>query len=97
MQLHHEGIEMDMGAFGSPPIFSTAGIMGGYPAAALRVWAGRTSNLAEVIARGDPLPSTEGPIDATHRVSIAVDHRVSPANLRALVGSANRAGLHSLQ
>ena len=35
--------------------------MGGYPAAALRVWAGRTSNLAEVIARGDPLPSTEGP------------------------------------
>jgi len=56
-----DGIEMDMGAFGSPPIFSTAGIMGGYPAAALRVWAGRNSNLAEVIARGDPLPSTEGP------------------------------------
>ena len=54
------GIEMDMGAFGSPPIFSTAGLMGGYPAPALRVWAGRNTNLADVISRGDPLPSTEG-------------------------------------
>jgi N-methylhydantoinase B/oxoprolinase/acetone carboxylase alpha subunit len=55
-----EGIEMDMGAFGSPPIFSTAGIMGGYPAPALRVWVGRNSNLSEVIASGAPLPSSEG-------------------------------------
>jgi acetone carboxylase, alpha subunit len=55
-----KGIEMDMGAFGSPPIFSTAGLMGGYPAPALRVWVGRDSNLAEVIASGAPLPSTEG-------------------------------------
>jgi len=54
------GIEMEMGAFGSPPIFSTAGLMGGYPAPALRVWAGRNTNLADVISRGDPLPSTEG-------------------------------------
>ena len=54
------GIDMDMGAFGSPPIFSTAGVMGGYPAAALRVWAGRNTNLRDIIARGEPLPSTEG-------------------------------------
>jgi N-methylhydantoinase B/oxoprolinase/acetone carboxylase alpha subunit len=55
-----KGIEMDMGAFGSPPIFSTAGIMGGYPASALRVWVGRNSNLNELMAAGAQLPSSEG-------------------------------------
>lgn len=60
-----KGIEMDMGAFGSPPIFSTAGIMGGYPAPPLRVWVGRNSNLNELIAAGEQLPSSEGD-DPTH-------------------------------
>jgi acetone carboxylase alpha subunit len=55
-----EGIEMEMGAFGSPPIFSTAGLMGGYPAASLRVWVGRRTNVLELIAAGEQLPNGEG-------------------------------------
>ena len=55
-----EGIEMEIGAFGSPPIFSTAGLMGGYPAAALRVWIGTGTNVRAQIEAGNPLPNTEG-------------------------------------
>ena len=55
-----EGTQMDMGSFGSPPVFSTAGLMGGYPAASLRVWVGRNTNVKELIDSGVPLPSGEG-------------------------------------
>jgi N-methylhydantoinase B/oxoprolinase/acetone carboxylase alpha subunit len=55
-----EGIEMEIGSFGSPPIFSTAGLMGGYPAAALRVWIGSSTNVEAMIEAGDLLPNTEG-------------------------------------
>jgi N-methylhydantoinase B/oxoprolinase/acetone carboxylase alpha subunit len=55
-----DGIDMEMGAFGSPPIFSTAGLMGGYPAASLRVWVGRRTNVPEIIGAGVHLPNGEG-------------------------------------
>jgi len=55
-----EGVEMEMGAFGSPPIFSTSGLMGGYPAAALRLWIGRRTNIPELIRTGQRLPAGEG-------------------------------------
>jgi N-methylhydantoinase B/oxoprolinase/acetone carboxylase alpha subunit len=55
-----EGVEMDMGSFGSPPIFSTAGLMGGYPASCLRVWVGTNTDLAAVIAEGREIPRGEG-------------------------------------
>jgi acetone carboxylase alpha subunit len=55
-----EAIEMEIGSFGSPPIFSTAGLMGGYPAAALRVWIGRGANVRALIEAGERLPNTEG-------------------------------------
>ena len=51
---------MEIGSFGSPPIFSSAGLMGGYPAAALRVWIGRNTNVREQIEAGQQLPNTEG-------------------------------------
>ena len=54
------GVEMDMGSFGSPPIFSTAGLMGGYPASCLRVWVGRNTDLEARIAGGLEIPSSEG-------------------------------------
>jgi acetone carboxylase, alpha subunit len=59
-----DGIEMEMGSFGSPPIFSTAGLMGGYPAAPLRVWVGRNTNLRELLVSGEQLPNGEG-LDTT--------------------------------
>lgn len=52
--------EVEMGSFGSPPIFATAGLMGGYPAAPLRVWIGRNTNLRDLIEAGAELPSGEG-------------------------------------
>jgi len=55
-----DGIEMEMGSFGSPPIFSSAGLMGGYPAAPLRVWVGRNTNVGALIAAGESLPNGEG-------------------------------------
>ena len=54
------GTDMEMGSFGSPPIFSTAGLMGGYPAASLRVWVGRNTNLNEMLSQGLALPNGEG-------------------------------------
>jgi N-methylhydantoinase B/oxoprolinase/acetone carboxylase alpha subunit len=55
-----EAVEMEIGSFGSPPIFSSAGLMGGYPAAALRVWIGRNTNVRVQIEAGQQLPNTEG-------------------------------------
>jgi N-methylhydantoinase B/oxoprolinase/acetone carboxylase alpha subunit len=55
-----ESIEMEIGSFGSPPIFSTAGLMGGYPAAALRVWIGSGTDVKAQIEAGAQLPNTEG-------------------------------------
>ena len=55
-----DGIDMEMGSFGSPPIFSTAGLMGGYPGSPLRLWVGRNTNVRELIARGEQLPNGEG-------------------------------------
>jgi acetone carboxylase alpha subunit len=55
-----ESIEMEIGSFGSPPIFSTAGLMGGYPAAALRVWVGSGTDVQAQIEAGQRLPNTEG-------------------------------------
>ncbi len=55
-----DGADMEMGAFGSPPIFSTAGLMGGYPASCLRLWVGTDTRLPELIASGASLPGGEG-------------------------------------
>lgn len=52
--------DIDIGAFGSAPIFSAAGLMGGYPASALYMWIGSNSNLHQLIENGEPLPSGEG-------------------------------------
>ncbi len=55
-----EGARIEMGSFGSPPIFSTTGIMGGYPAPPLRTYIGRGSNLRSLIESGADLPNGEG-------------------------------------
>jgi N-methylhydantoinase B/oxoprolinase/acetone carboxylase alpha subunit len=55
-----DGTDMEMGSFGSPPIFSTAGLMGGYPAAPLRVWVGRNTSVSQLLSEGLDLPSGEG-------------------------------------
>jgi acetone carboxylase alpha subunit len=52
--------DMEMGSFGSAPIFATAGIMGGYPASSLYAWIGRGSNIRDLVAQRRPLPSGEG-------------------------------------
>lgn len=53
--------QVEMGAFGSVPIYPSPGLMGGYPAAALYVWAGKNTNLKELIESGMPIPAGEGP------------------------------------
>jgi acetone carboxylase, alpha subunit len=69
-----EGADMEMGAFGSAPVFSTAGLMGGYPAASLRVWVGRNTNVRRLIEEGVPLPAGEGNPEAPDFVGeIAAD------------------------
>lgn len=55
-----DGADIEMGSFGSPPIFSSAGLMGGYPASMLRVWVGTGTQLPELIAGGGRLPGGEG-------------------------------------
>jgi N-methylhydantoinase B/oxoprolinase/acetone carboxylase alpha subunit len=55
-----KGSQIEMGSFGSAPIFSTAGLMGGYPAAPLRVWVGRHTKVDELIEAGEQLPNSEG-------------------------------------
>lgn len=52
--------EVQVGSFGSAPIFPTPGLMGGYPAGCLVMWIGQQTNLKELIERGDPLPAGEG-------------------------------------
>lgn len=59
------GTRIEMGSFGSPPIFSTTGLMGGYPAPPLRTWIGRRSNIEQMIERQEPLPNGEG-LDPGH-------------------------------
>lgn len=52
--------DVQVGSFGSAPIFSAPGLMGGYPAAALYFWIGRNTDLKERIDHGDEIPSSEG-------------------------------------
>lgn len=51
--------EIDIGGFGSAPIFPSPGLMGGYPAAALNMWVGRNTDLRQNIEDGKSLPSGE--------------------------------------
>jgi acetone carboxylase alpha subunit len=51
---------IEMGSFGSPPIFSTTGMMGGYPAPPLRTYIGRGSNIQALIDAKAELPNGEG-------------------------------------
>jgi N-methylhydantoinase B/oxoprolinase/acetone carboxylase alpha subunit len=60
LYLTPEGTELEMGSFGTAPIFTAPGMMGGYPAPALYAWIGRNTNVRELIAAGKPLPSSEG-------------------------------------
>ena len=60
LYLMPEGAELEMGSFGTAPIFSTPGMMGGYPAPALYAWIGKNTNVAALIAEGRHLPSGEG-------------------------------------
>jgi acetone carboxylase alpha subunit len=53
-------IDLEIGSFGSAPIFSAPGLMGGYPAGSLYMWVGRHTNLRDIIARGDELAAGEG-------------------------------------
>jgi N-methylhydantoinase B/oxoprolinase/acetone carboxylase alpha subunit len=64
-----------MGSFGSPPIFSTTGLMGGYPAPPLRTYIGRGSNLRSLIEQGAELPNGEGldPAEPAFVKGIAAD------------------------
>lgn len=55
-----KGSQIEMGSFGSAPIFSTAGLMGGYPGSPLRVWVGRHTKIQELIDQGEQLPNGEG-------------------------------------
>lgn len=55
-----ETASAEIGAFGSAPIFSAPGLMGGYPAGALYMWVGSRTNLRQLIDGGAPIPSGEG-------------------------------------
>jgi len=52
--------DLEIGSFGSAPIFSAPGLMGGYPACALLMWIGRNTRLKEVIDAHEPLPGNGG-------------------------------------
>jgi len=52
--------DIEIGAFGSAPIFSAPGLMGGYPAGSLYMWVGSRTNLARVIREGGEIPGGEG-------------------------------------
>ncbi len=60
LYLTPEGAELEMGSFGTAPIFTAPGMMGGYPAPTLYAWIGTNTNVAALIERGEPLPSSEG-------------------------------------
>lgn len=67
--------EVNVGSFGSAPIFSAPGLMGGYPASALYFWIGRDTDLKRRIDKGDPVPSSEGPDPAEPDFVKMVDAR----------------------
>ncbi|HEY1919529.1 MAG TPA: hydantoinase B/oxoprolinase family protein [Streptosporangiaceae bacterium] len=52
--------DLEIGSFGSAPIFSAPGLMGGYPAGALYMWVGSQTNLGELIDGQAELPAGEG-------------------------------------
>jgi acetone carboxylase alpha subunit len=52
--------DIDIGAFGSAPIFSAPGLMGGYPAGALYMWVASRTNLRRLIQERKELPAGEG-------------------------------------
>jgi len=60
LYLTPEGTELEMGSFGTAPIFTAPGMMGGYPAPALYAWIGRNTNVRELIEAREPLPCSEG-------------------------------------
>lgn len=53
--------QVEVGSFGSVPIYPSPGLMGGLPAATLYMWTGRRTDLRELIEARRPLPSGEGP------------------------------------
>lgn len=55
-----ESDDLAIGAFGSAPIFSAPGLMGGYPASALCMHVGRKTRLKEHIQTGGAMVSGEG-------------------------------------
>jgi acetone carboxylase alpha subunit len=55
-----DGPPLDMGSFGTAPIFTSPGMMGGYPAPALYAWVGRGTNLKQLIEEQRPIPGSEG-------------------------------------
>ena len=57
--------DIEVGSFGSVPIYPSPGLMGGLPAATLYMWTGKNTNLRELIEEGKPLPAGEGP-DPAH-------------------------------
>jgi len=52
--------EIEVGSFGSVPIYPSPGLMGGYPAATLYMWTGKDTNLRALIDAGEPVPAGEG-------------------------------------
>lgn len=52
--------DIEVGSFGSVPIYPSPGLMGGLPAATLYMWTGKDTNLAEVAAARRPIPDGEG-------------------------------------
>lgn len=52
--------ELEIGSFGSAPVFSAPGLMGGYPAGSVYMWVGSQTNVAEVLTTGAPMPAGEG-------------------------------------
>jgi acetone carboxylase alpha subunit len=52
--------DMEMGSFGSAPIYPSPGLMGGYPSSRLYAWVGDRSNIFDLIESGKELPLGEG-------------------------------------
>lgn len=73
LYLTPEGAELEMGSFGTAPIFTAPGMMGGYPAPALYAWIGKNTNVADLISAGSRLPSGEGDDPANPDFVRAVD------------------------
>jgi acetone carboxylase alpha subunit len=58
-------LDLEIGTFGSAPIFSAPGLMGGYPAGSLYMWVGKHTNLQTLFETGADLPVGEG-LDPVH-------------------------------